>query len=500
MDLSEKTITVDGGRRMCYPKDSFEAYLRKSNKILDNHRIIIKYGYVSKDTPVMTDRERIAEVQARVRESLLHQNQLSEIRSIITNAENKIKELIEVESKTQTSDIERIQLESIKIAEDMFVLLADEIYAIAINSYTLYLAAYNEVLNVTSDGTELTKEDIDKICPWLAPWIEKEKDRILDEISIAFIGLISGEYTEKFFSLAFLGALALALSFVFTGCSERTEDSIRSSIDTSSMEALKDSLLANGIEEYEIISIIDENTCDTCRDMHGVSYAVIDFDIGTTAPPFHPNCRCTITAYVVDDWIGEEENDIDLLVTAEQLSYIGFANITDEMVEDLNRVLVKYGITTKEQIAHFLAQCLVESWNGRSLTEINWTNYPNSSQEEDRIHFNTMYGNRNDLGNLGVNTNDGYNYRGAGYIQLTGRYNYQQFADYIGDPNVMQGAEYVAANYAWEVAAWFWTEFKDINSQITPDTTVREVTRTVQGGSGELEEREEAFLRAMDIL
>lgn len=192
-----------------------------------------------------------------------------------------------------------------------------------------------------------------------------------------------------------------------------------------------------------------------------------------------------------------DSSNIPQYVNNSQLANIGFNNVTDEMVKELNKTLKKYDIITKNQIAHFLAQFFVETWRGNGLIEINWRDYPDKSK--DREYFNERYGNNQNLGNRGKNTNDGYNYRGSGYIHLTGRYNYQQFANAMNDQNIMQGANYVAENYAWEAAGWFWTELKKINEKITPSTTVRQITRIVNGGYNDLDKKEEAYTRAVDI-
>lgn len=53
----------------------------------------------------------------------------------------------------------------------------------------------------------------------------------------------------------------------------------------------------------------------------------------------------------------------------------------------------------------------MESWHGNGVTEINWRDYPDTSK--DREYFNDLYGGRSDLGK---DTDDGYNFRGSGYI------------------------------------------------------------------------------------
>ena len=68
------------------------------------------------------------------------------------------------------------------------------------------------------------------------------------------------------------------------------------------------------------------------------------------------------------------------------------------------------------------------------------------------------YNNRADLGN---GPNDGPKYKGAGVLQLTGKYNYQNLADDINDPKVMQGVDYVADTYPF-MSAKSWIQRNDL--------------------------------------
>lgn len=69
-----------------------------------------------------------------------------------------------------------------------------------------------------------------------------------------------------------------------------------------------------------------------------------------------------------------------------------------------------------------------------------------------------------------------------GYIQVTGRNNYQAFADAVGDQEIVnQGADYVVHNYAWEVAGYWWKNNR-MNALIDRGTSVREVTLKVNPG------------------
>lgn len=53
-----------------------------------------------------------------------------------------------------------------------------------------------------------------------------------------------------------------------------------------------------GIEEYQIIAIIDNRTSQICRFLNRKKFNIIEYEIGTTAPPFHPNCRSTTRPYI----------------------------------------------------------------------------------------------------------------------------------------------------------------------------------------------------------
>ena len=66
---------------------------------------------------------------------------------------------------------------------------------------------------------------------------------------------------------------------------------------------------------------------------------------------------------------------------------------------------------------------------------------------------------RSDLGNRGPD--DGTRYKGAGVLQLTGRYNYQRLADGINDQKVMDGVDYVANTYPF-TSAQIWIKENDL--------------------------------------
>ncbi len=144
-------------------------------------------------------------------------------------------------------------------------------------------------------------------------------------------------------------------------------------------------------------------------------------------------------------------------------------------MEELNKCLERFQIDTPSRQRHFLSQTAHESGGGRWKKELSDGWYLEG---------------RGDLGN--TSQGDGPTYRGAGYIQLTGRYNYQRFSDFIGDPRVMKGCEFVAETYPFTSAGFWWVD-NQMNELCDTNPSVYAVTRRVNGGTNGLSDREMYF-------
>lgn len=72
-----------------------------------------------------------------------------------------------------------------------------------------------------------------------------------------------------------------------------------------SSRAKQDSFKEVGVKRFEVIGTLDLKTCSSCGYLDGEVFPMADFKIGSTAPPFHPNCRCSTAPYVVGNEEGE---------------------------------------------------------------------------------------------------------------------------------------------------------------------------------------------------
>jgi putative chitinase len=157
------------------------------------------------------------------------------------------------------------------------------------------------------------------------------------------------------------------------------------------------------------------------------------------------------------------------------LETFGWKKISEAVVADLNVTLDMYEITTYERIAHFMSQTAHESGLGNYTKEIG---------------SGISYEGRMDLGN--TQQGDGPRFKGAGYIQLTGRVNYQAFSDAMGDPRIMEGVDYVSVAYPWSSAGFWWNK-AGMNRYIDGGYTVEQVTKRVNGGYNGLVHRKEMY-------
>jgi putative chitinase len=104
---------------------------------------------------------------------------------------------------------------------------------------------------------------------------------------------------------------------------------------------------------------------------------------------------------------------------------------------------------------------------------------------------NRVYASR--MGNGDETSGDGWKYRGRGALQLTGKSNYKNFADYLKKPEIMENPDLVATTYAFESAMFFFDRNKlwTICDQGINDAAILALTKRINGGTNGLEHRKE---------
>ncbi len=170
----------------------------------------------------------------------------------------------------------------------------------------------------------------------------------------------------------------------------------------------------------------------------------------------------------------------------------------------------KYGVITPLQKAHFMAQIEHESGLKPISENLNYSaggllatfkKYFNKEQalsysrQQQRI-ANRVYANR--MGNGNEASGDGYKYRGRGFIQLTGKSNYQALSiatgiDFVSNPDLL-----LQEANAMVSALWFW-KTNGLNELANKDD-IRKVTKIINGGYNGLPHRTELLKKYKSII
>ena len=189
-------------------------------------------------------------------------------------------------------------------------------------------------------------------------------------------------------------------------------------------------------------------------------------------------------------------------------------HVPDAVITQIPDTAKKFNITNPLRLAHFLAQCGHESGGFKSVSEnLNYSadglkkifgkyfpgNLNESYAKQPEKIASRVYGSR--MGNGDESTGEGFKFRGRGYIQLTGKQNYTNFAKFIGEDTV-SNPDLVATKYPLASAAFFFDSNKlwSICDKGSDVATVTAVTKRVNGGVIGLTDRIKHFNEYYNLL
>ena len=199
-------------------------------------------------------------------------------------------------------------------------------------------------------------------------------------------------------------------------------------------------------------------------------------------------------------------------LTLDQLKQIVPGNpYIDHWHEALCEILPDYDIDTPQRVAAFLAQCAHESGGFKAIKEnLNyraeslirtWPSHFNASNAQEYAHnpekiASRAYANR--MGNGDEESQEGWLYRGRGYLQLTGKKNYELVSndlqiDFVSSPDIVG-----TVDGAMATAGWFW-EKHNLNAH-SDNGDVESVTKIINGGTIGLENRQARYEQALSVL
>ena len=154
-----------------------------------------------------------------------------------------------------------------------------------------------------------------------------------------------------------------------------------------------------------------------------------------------------------------------------------------ENAPHITAAMAEFGIDTVPRQAAFLAQIFHESGKLRYSVEL-WG--PTDQQR--------TYGNR--MGNGG--SEDGYKYRGRGWIQTTGHDNYKATGEALGVDLLANPERLGEPEWAARSAAWYWSRH-GLNA-LADTGDFERITKRINGGLNGYPERLALFDKAQEAL
>jgi putative chitinase len=189
-------------------------------------------------------------------------------------------------------------------------------------------------------------------------------------------------------------------------------------------------------------------------------------------------------------------------------------HVPDTVLSQIPEIIEKFNCNNPLRLAHFLAQCGHESGGFKAVSEnLNYSadglkkifpkyfpgDLSSSYARQPEKIASRVYGGR--MGNGDETTKEGFKFRGRGYIQLTGKSNYTNFAKFIGEDTVAN-PDLVATKYPLASAAFFFDSNKlwSICDKGADDATVTAVTKRVNGGTIGLSDRLKHFKEYYNLI
>lgn len=176
----------------------------------------------------------------------------------------------------------------------LLLLLMGELDTALVNIKPHFESFLTKVINKETEffGTKLTNEDLEKIL--FVEWGSDDKnwlDRLIDDVELWKYN-IGSDWKRSFLRRKHIDDVIKDLNERFDsieniitklGLTEST------AIGSEARRAIFNEL---GIKKYRIYTKVDERRCETCGAMHGLIFPISAYEIGVTASPFHPRCRC----------------------------------------------------------------------------------------------------------------------------------------------------------------------------------------------------------------
>ena len=219
----------------------------------------------------------------------------------------------QLENASARVHISRLEALKLQIQQQAEALYANQLDLVDAAAREMYLGSYYgtafEVQRGLGVGWSLGALDeraIEKVLsrPWTADgqsfrdrcWTNKQD--LVNSVNTQLTQMIiRGEAPDKAIS---------AISHQFKVSRDKAGRLIMTEAAAFSSAAQKDCFDELGVERFRVVAALDRDTCELCGAMDGQVFKMSEYQVGLTAPPFHPWCRCCTAPYFDDmEGLGE---------------------------------------------------------------------------------------------------------------------------------------------------------------------------------------------------
>lgn len=317
-------------------KNSYEEYLKKKYNLPINCEILVKQGHIAKENETLqmtnlTQRGKLLQAQFRTYKLIYDEikNEILKIYSAIDRANEDV-EVLKIQNSSYSMNKNLLEIEIESIAETLISEVSQSIRKITQKTYD---KTYETLTQEWPDILETEPKSPDnnliegELYDTIDSWLNSFKTWLFENINFAFYDSYLEE--KSFLQKNILDDFFNGIKETFEKAKNKVESITRNAILDAQTTAQKIAFKVQRIESYEIVLSENPNTCEKCREMAAKSknhsFNLADLKIGETAPPFHPNCGCTMIprAHAEKDGSTWEQIVIAFNVAFELLAQIG---------------------------------------------------------------------------------------------------------------------------------------------------------------------------------
>lgn len=215
----------------------------------------------------------------------------------------------ELERASVKAHITRLEALKIKMRQQVEALYTKEAEGITDTMSDIYTEGfYRSVYEVqkgfqTGFPVSIDTRKVEKLlaAPWTADSLTFS-ERIWGKHRPELVNLLNRELTQSIIRGENPQKLIDKVSKKFNTSKRAAGNLVMTESAFFSSVSQKDCFKELNVEEYQISATLDFRTSEICQEMDRKVFKLSEYEIGVTAPPFHPNCRTCTVPYFNDEF------------------------------------------------------------------------------------------------------------------------------------------------------------------------------------------------------